>query len=203
VALSEDELASINSKPIAKADSLTLLYVGRLIAWKGVHLALRALALGPSNLRFRVIGNGPLRPLLEAEAEAQHLGIADRVRFDGELPRDQVLAAYRSAQGFLYPSLHDSGGNAVLEAMAASLPVLCLRYGGPDFIVSDDCGWKVAAATPDDAIAGLGNALHAFATDSAERSKRGAAARARCLRDFTWTTRGAQLRERLRSIVPH
>jgi len=200
VALSEDELASINSTLGAKADLLTLLYVGRLIAWKGVHQALRALAQGPTHLRFRIIGDGPLRPFLEAEAK--RLGIADRVRFDGELPRDQVLAAYRSAQGFLYPSLHDSGGNAVLEAMAASLPILCLRYGGPDFIVGDDCGWKVAAATPDDATAALVNALHAFAADTDERTKRGAAANARCLRDFTWTTRGAQLREHLRAIVP-
>lgn len=181
-------------------EPLTLLYVGRLIAWKGVHLALRALAQSPSNLRLRIIGSGPLRSFLEAEA--QRLGIASRVTFDGELPRDQVLAAYRSAHGFLYPSLHDSGGNAVLEAMAATLPILCLRYGGPDFIVSDNCGWKITAATPDDAIAGLASALHAFAMDNAERSNRGLAARTRCLRDFTWTTRGAQLRERLRSIVP-
>ncbi|MBL9146424.1 MAG: glycosyltransferase family 4 protein [Verrucomicrobiaceae bacterium] len=186
--------ASYNQEPLA------LLYVGRLIAWKGVHLALRALAQRPSHLRFRIIGDGPLRPYLEAEA--QRLGLADRVIFEGELPRDQVLAAYRGADGFLYPSLHDSGGNAVLEAMAAALPILCLRYGGPDFIVGDDCGWKVQAITPDAAIDGLASALHAFATDIAERATRGAAARARCLHDFTWTTRGAQLREHLRSIVP-
>ena len=182
-----------------KNEPLTLLYVGRLIAWKGVHLALRALAQGPATLRLRIIGDGPLRSFLEAEA--QRLGIASRVTFEGELPRDQVLAAYRSAHGFLYPSLHDSGGNAVLEAMAAALPILCLRYGGPDFIISDECGWKVEATTPDEAVVGLTTALHAFATDAAERAKRGSAARARCLSDFTWQTRGAQLRELLRSIV--
>ncbi len=186
--------ASFNREP------LTLLYVGRLIAWKGVHLALRALAEGPANLRFRIIGNGPLRPYLEAEA--QRLGITDRVTFDGELPRDQVLAAYRSAHGFLYPSLHDSGGNAVLEAMAAALPILCLRYGGPDFIVADNCGWKVQAITSEEAISGLTTALTTFASDAAERRKRGAAARARCLSDFTWQTRGAQLREHLRTLAP-
>lgn len=180
-------------------EPLTLLYVGRLIAWKGVHLALRALARGPSNLRFRIIGAGRLRLFLEAEA--QRLGIAARVTFDGELPRDQVLAAYRSAHGFLYPSLHDSGGNAVLEAMAAALPILCLRYGGPDFIVGEDCGWKVSASRPEDAVTGLSKALTIFASDPAERRKRGTAARARCLSDFTWQTRGAQLREHLRTLV--
>lgn len=184
---------SFNQEP------LTLLYVGRLIAWKGVHLALRALARGPSNLRFRIIGDGPLRSFLGAEALRLH--IADRVTFDGERPRDQVLAAYRSAHGFLYPSLHDSGGNAVLEAMAAALPILCLRYGGPDFIVAEDCGWKVSASTPENAIAGLTEALTTFASNAVERRKRGAAAHARCLSDFTWQTRGAQVREHLRHLV--
>ena len=200
VALSEDEIGAITSTHSTGSGPLTLLYVGRLIAWKGVHLALRASAQGPSDLHLRIIGDGPLRAFLETEA--QRLRIADRVTFEGELPRDQVLAAYRSAHGFLYPSLHDSGGNAVLEAMAAALPILCLRYGGPDFIVGEDCGWKVAAATPDDAISGLVSALRTFAADAAERTKRGAVARARCLHDFTWTTRGAQLRERLRTLAP-
>lgn len=205
VALSDEEIASIEAartSPRAAGSGLTLLYVGRLIAWKGVHLGLRALArAGDKRLRYRIIGDGPLRTFLEAEA--QRLGIADRVEFTGELARDQVLAAYAKANGFLYPSLHDSGGNAVLEAMCASLPILCLGYGGPDLIVANECGWKIIAATPGEAVSGLARALDSFASDPQARSERGTAARARCLSEFSWLHRGQQLRELWRALRDH
>jgi glycosyltransferase involved in cell wall biosynthesis len=105
-----------------------------------------------------------------------------------------VLKAYAAAEGFLYPSLHDSGGNAVLEAMGAGLPVLCLRYGGPDLLVAEGCGWKVEASTPREAVAGLARALEAFAADETERRSRGGAARIHVITQHSWKARGEALR---------
>lgn len=193
VALSEEELAELQAAPRAASPRPpTLLYVGRLIAWKGVHLGLRALAACPNKqLHYRIIGDGPLRPFLEAEA--RRLGLADRVTFSGSLPREEVLQAYAGADGFLYPSLHDSGGNAVLEAMGAGLPVLCLRYGGPDLLVAGECGWKVAASTPEAAVQGLAEALEGFAEEK-ERRRRGEAARIHVITHHSWRVRGGALR---------
>ncbi len=184
VSLSETEIAQIHAacttRVTPQPGPCTLLYVGRLIAWKGVHLGLRALAQSQAkDTRLRVIGDGPLRARLEAEARA--LGIAERVEFLGALPRGEVLKAYAQADAFLYPSLHDSGGNAVLEAMCASLPILCLRFGGPDALVDDTCGWKIAALTPAQAIDGLAKAIDAVSSDTAERTRRGQHACDRCL----------------------
>jgi len=196
VALSADEIAELGDgtrQPGGTDEGLTLLYVGRLIAWKGVHLGLRALAASSNKqLRYRIIGDGPLRSFLEAEA--QRLGMAERVTFSGSLPREAVLRAYHEADGFLYPSLHDSGGNAVLEAMGAGLPVLCLRYGGPDLLVTGACGWKVGAGDPDEAVAGLAKALDEFAANDGQRQMRGQAAREHCLSQHTWAARGRALR---------
>ena len=193
VALSDEELAELQGARAAGSGPPTLLYVGRLIAWKGVHLGLRALAACTNkHLHYRIIGAGPLRPFLEAEA--RRLGLAERVIFAGSLPREEVLQAYAGAAGFLYPSLHDSGGNAVLEAMGAGLPVLCLRHGGPDLLVAEGCGWKVAASTPDEAVAGLAGALEDFAADETERRRRGAAARIHVITQHSWRVRGAALR---------
>jgi glycosyltransferase involved in cell wall biosynthesis len=197
VALSKNEIAQIEAACAKRKEpdaGRTLLYVGRLIAWKGVHLGLRALAqANDKRLRYRIIGEGPLRAWLEKEA--RRLGVADRVEFAGALPRDKVLEAYATADGFLYPSLHDSGGNAVIEAMCASLPILCLNYGGPDLIVTDECGWKVRTTSPDEAVQGLTSALNEFAGSETTRIERGKAARERCLNEFTWEKRGEQLRE--------
>ena len=204
VALSGAEIAKITRAKSqgqrAKDEPLTLLYVGRLIPWKGVHLGLRALAqCSDTTLRYRIIGDGPLRAWLEAEA--QRLGIADRVEFCGALPRAQVLQAYASADGFLYPSLHDSGGNAVIEAMAAGLPVICLDCGGPGFIVSADCGWKVRVTSPDKTATALALAVKAFATGAAERESRGLAANRHTHDHFYWSQRKTNLAEFVREVV--
>ncbi|MDB6116960.1 MAG: hypothetical protein JWO08_741 [Verrucomicrobiaceae bacterium] len=201
VALSDDEIAALNDERKDVVDApLTLLYVGRLIAWKGVHLGLRALAASTNKrLRYRIIGEGPLRSFLEVEA--QRLGIAERVEFVGNLPREAVLQAYGKADGFLYPSLHDSGGNAVLEAMAAGLPVLCLRYGGPDLLVTPECGWKVKADHPEQAIRGLAAALDELAADTGERLARGKAAEEHCLSKHSWAARGEELRRIYRELA--
>ncbi len=171
---------------------LTLLFVGRLLAWKGVHLALRALAAcGDSNLRLLVLGDGPVRGHLQDLA--RKLGLAQRVEFRGNVPREAALQATAEADGLLFPSLHDSGGYAVIEAMAAGLPVICLKLGGPGLFVDDTCGWAIEADTPADTIARLAQALGEFSSDPAERARRGAAAQLRCRDLFTASRRGARM----------
>lgn len=193
VALSDGEVTALTKENGCTNEPPRVLYVGRLIAWKGVHLALRALAACEAkDLTLRVIGDGPLRERLEQEA--QTLGIASRVEFLGDRPRNEVLEACRDADGFIYPSLHDSGGNAVIEAMAAGLPVIHLAYGGPDFLVPKDAGWKVQTLEPVDAVKGLTAALNELASNQAERRQRGEVAQQHVMTHHTWRGRGAMFR---------
>jgi glycosyltransferase involved in cell wall biosynthesis len=191
VALSAAEIAAIRDQTDSSDETeLTLLYVGRLIPWKGLHLGLRALAQVPE-LKLTIIGEGPLKVFLQTET--QRLGLSHRVHFTGALPRSEVLAAYRSHDAFLYPSLHDSGGNAVLEAMAAGLPIIHLAYGGPDTLVPENAGWKLPAADPTQAIAELATALQDFRDSPELRQSKGQAARHHCLTHHTWEQRAQQL----------
>lgn len=184
----------------AAEEKLTLLFTGRLLAWKGVHLAIRALAKsGRSSLHLRILGDGPERRYLEQLARDQ--GVADRVQFSGSVPREEALKATAGAAGLLFPSLHDSGGYAVIEAMAAGLPVICLKLGGPGLFVNASCGWVIEADTPEQTVEDLAQALNAFADSPDERLKRGAAARARCLGTFTASVRGQEMELRYAQIV--
>jgi len=96
-----------------------LLTVGRLAAEKNVGLALRAFErareLRPST-RMIVVGDGPARARLEAAHPA--------ARFVGVQRGDALAAHYASADVFLFPSLSDTFGNVVLEALASGLPVV-------------------------------------------------------------------------------
>jgi glycosyltransferase involved in cell wall biosynthesis len=132
-------------------ERLELLFVGRLLPWKGVHLALKALAqLGASAERahFTVIGGG--RDMHRLRRLATRLNVDTKVTWMGWKPREEVIGLYSRFDLFLFPSLHDSGGMAVLEAMAFGLPVLCLDLGGPALAVNDRCGKVIATAGRDE-----------------------------------------------------
>jgi glycosyltransferase involved in cell wall biosynthesis len=127
-----------------------LLFAGRLLYWKGVHIAIRALAqLLPHmpQARLTIVGKGPEAERLTAEAADMNLG--DRIEFIPWLPQPQLFALYDNHDLFVFPSLHDSGGYVVLEALSRGLPVICLDLGGPRQIVTPQSGIVVGTAGRD------------------------------------------------------
>jgi glycosyltransferase involved in cell wall biosynthesis len=117
------------------------LYAGRLLYWKGVHIAIRAFAevvRQTPNALFTIVGDGPERSKLEEDVKQNNL--LGSVEFIPRLPQNTLFELYRSHDLFLFPSLHDSGGFVVLEALSHGLPVVCLDLGGPKDIVTPNSG---------------------------------------------------------------
>jgi glycosyltransferase involved in cell wall biosynthesis len=130
-ALETDELMG-GSVDLGRRDGQRVaVFVGRLLGWKGPHLAIESLVHAP-DWRLVVMGDGPERD--RVLARAQRLGVADRVEMRGVVPRSEVLAAFRSADALLFPSFHDSASWAVAEASALGCPVVCLDAGGPPLV---------------------------------------------------------------------
>ena len=189
VALGADALRPLGALPGPCPGPVRFVAVGRLLAWKGTALGLRAFARaqgapGMDGAEFWVVGDGPERGRLERLAEA--LGVGRRVRFLGRVPRDEALRLLGRAHALVHPSLHDSGGYAVLEALAAGRPVVCLGLGGPGQIVTPEAGVVVPARTPEQAEADLAAALRLLASNPDLRARMGAAGRARVAERFTW-----------------
>jgi len=144
IGIGRERIAKGSRPPVS--GQLSCLYAGRLIGLKGVHLALEAVARAAAagvDIHFAIVGSGPLLGKLETMAAT--LGIASRVTFCGQLRQAELLARYREHDLLLFPSLHDSSGNVVLEAFASGLPVLCLDLGGPAEMVDGSCGRAIAA----------------------------------------------------------
>jgi glycosyltransferase involved in cell wall biosynthesis len=179
--------ATESGAPAAQRDELRILFAGRMIPAKGLHLALLALSRlsGDHLLRLYLAGDGPLRASLEAQAA--RLGVQDRVTFLGMVPRDRFLATYREMDCFLFPSLHDSSGNVVLEALANGLPVICLDLGGPKYFVDDSCAIIVGTRdrTEGEVAAGLAEAMTKLEAAPAERARLAGGALQRA-RELTW-----------------
>jgi glycosyltransferase involved in cell wall biosynthesis len=117
------------------------IYAGRLLYWKGVHIALRAFAeivKRAPGARFTIVGDGPERARLGALVEA--LILRDHVDFIPQLPQQKLFEVFDDNDLMLFPSLHDSGGFVVLEALSRGLPVVCLDLGGPKDIVTPKSG---------------------------------------------------------------
>lgn len=176
------------------AGSLRCLFVGRLLAWKGAHFALRALRLlldRGVNASLTLVGSGELEAHLRAQAQALQLDSV--IAWRHSLKRDEVLQLYREHDVFLFPSLHDSGGTVVLESLSRGCPVVCVDLGGPPHFVDETCGRVVRAADGNDrALPGrLADALQPLAMDVALRQRLRAGA-LRQARTHAWPQRVAQ-----------
>ena len=114
---------------------------------------------------YLIAGDGPLRK--ELEAEAAQLALGDRVRFLGD--RRDIPALLASLDVSVLPSASESLSNAILESMAAGVPVVASDVGGNPELVSEDRGMLVAAG---DEI-GLSDALARLLRDGELRRQMG------------------------------
>jgi glycosyltransferase involved in cell wall biosynthesis len=124
-----------------------LLCAARLYYWKGIHIAIRAFAQLLSQCpeaRFTIVGSGPEEHRLKAEAA--RYDVADHIDFVSWVPQQQLFDLYESHDLFVFPSLHDSAGFVVLEAMSRGLPVVCLDLGGPKDTVTPNSGVIIKTA---------------------------------------------------------
>jgi glycosyltransferase involved in cell wall biosynthesis len=182
IGLSREYLACTNQKRNTPAATLRLLYVGRLLEWKGLDLAIHAVRLLRERgvlSRFTIVGEGPARESLERLVT--ELGAEKNVIWVKWLPHDQLHAHYSEHDALLFPSLRDSGGMVVLEALAHGLPVVCTDRGGPGLIVNRRCGRVVMTSgrTKDNVIGEFAEALHELSCDRMLLRKLSAGARAR------------------------
>jgi glycosyltransferase involved in cell wall biosynthesis len=114
-----------------------LLNVAALAEKKGHRHLLEALAELP-DATLDVVGGGELRG--ELERHAHSLGLADRVRFLGERPKDEVAELMRAADLFVLPSLAENLPVVLIEAQASGLPAVATAVGGVPELVDDDAG---------------------------------------------------------------
>jgi glycosyltransferase involved in cell wall biosynthesis len=168
------EARRIRQEAVGQAAGAEFLYVGRLLYWKGVHLALKALCELRKNLpgaTLTVIGTGPDEAGLKGLSAA--LGLRDSVQWLGWMPQEELWAHYGRYTAFVFPSLHDSGGSVVLEALSQALPVICLNTGGPGAILSPSCGIKVPVENRNEVqvVGDLKAAMEKLARDSALRAQ--------------------------------
>lgn len=161
------------------APGSTIGVLTRLDARKGLPYLLQAMAQVRADLpdaRLLIGGDGEDRAALETQARA--LGLAGRAEFLGAV--GEPASFYRRLDVFVLPSLDEAFGLALLEAMAAGIPVVGSRVGGIPEILQDGIQGLLVAPADSHALAG---AIRALGGDPTRRAQMGDAARRRA-RDF-------------------
>lgn len=171
-------------------EPLRVLFAGRLLGWKGAHLAIEAVALARRKgvlIDFTLVGRGPYQK--ELMRLSAGLGSEGSVNWINQIPQAELFDLYRTMHCFLFPSLHDSSGNVVLEAQASGLPIICLDVGGPATLVTSESAIVVSTKGNEVAVVeALAEALRLISADEDRRRAMGEAAVRQASR-FTWRGR--------------
>lgn len=114
---------------------------GNLIPVKNMTGLLQAFAALPGEPELVIFGGGAEETALRKQSET--LGIGNRVTLRGVCPREELAAAYAAADCFVLASRSETFGVAYIEAMAAGLPVIATRCGGPEDFVTEENGLLV------------------------------------------------------------
>jgi glycosyltransferase involved in cell wall biosynthesis len=134
---------------------LKILFVGRVIPVKGLPMLLSAISKVKEKLpvELTVIGDGS--ELNYCKEKAKELNISKEVKFLGALPLDKVAEHMQNAHVFCLPSVRESGGAVLLEAMASARPVVAIDFGGPSEIVDKEVGILIPAKNTEFVISHL------------------------------------------------
>lgn len=128
--------------PIRKRnnDILKIVFVGRLIGKKGIAFLVDALSLMPTDMDWELLifGDGDDRVLIEKQIADS--GIGKNVKLMGNRPLNQIAEAYQQADVFVLPSLRETSGNVLLEAMAYAVPIVAFDTSFCKELSNKQCG---------------------------------------------------------------
>ena len=178
--------------PARQGDGLRVVFLGRLVSWKGADMLLEVFAevkKQTPTAELWIIGDGPELPRLQQQAET--LGIRGAVTFHGWTATEECPRLLSQCDVFLYPSVFDCGGAVVLEAMSLGLTVVALNWGGPGDYLESGGGVLVEPLGRLRSVAELARAVGNLTPS--KRRELGEAAQRKIADYYTWPAKVRQI----------
>jgi glycosyltransferase involved in cell wall biosynthesis len=180
-------------QPPSGVAPVQILFVGRLVPYKGADIVLEAFATSPQlrDARLVIAGDGPQKGRLAALAA--ELKVTDRVELKGNVPHTQIPDLFRASSVFAFPSLREFGGAVAMEAMACGLPCVVLDYGGPAELVVDGTGRRIPLSNREGLVRSLRESLESMLEQSGELDAMSIKAAAHAASHYTWSAKADRI----------
>ena len=170
--------------PPTRGNPLEILFVGRLLPFKGVAMLVEAVSKLDFPYHLTIVGAGSEEAALRHQAVVLQLN--DKISFTGALPLAEVAKHMSLAHVFCLPSVRESGGAVALEAMAAARPVIALAYGGPAEIVDDAVGRLIPSTGREPVVAAIAKTLADVVANPSDWRQKGLTGRQRVEEHYAW-----------------
>lgn len=200
LAVPDEFYRAVSPRPREQAETLRILFIGRVHEKKGIQFVLPALArLRAEVPAFKLLVVGPDEGYgAELERKTRELGLGDVVEFPGPAYEDRKREYFRDADIFILPSMFEQIGHSILEGAAAGLP--CLYTAGCAFSALARAGGGIET---DGTQSELLEALRSLLTDAQLRDRMGRAARAFIGGGYLWSQIASAYADMYREAAGH
>jgi glycosyltransferase involved in cell wall biosynthesis len=186
----ENGVDGVKPRAARGGDATRLLFVGRLAPFKAIDVIIRALARLPERVQLTLVGDGPQRD--ELESLARMLGVSDRCHFLGWREHSELDPIYAESGVLVFPSVRETGGAVVLEAMSHGLPCVVADWGGP-VTYTGTSGVHLSVDSPQALEDDLVSALQRLLEDPDAGRALGEQAQAAIEGEYVWSTKAERL----------
>lgn len=164
----------------------TFLVAGRMIYRKGHEFLLDALKRIPKEVQYecRIIGDGPEMKNMQFICNTDE-NLSEHVVFVGSVPYDYMENEYKKADVFIMPSIRETTGTVLLEAMSKGLPVITINKFGGAILLDNNTGWLYNGNDKESYIENLKNAILECIKNPIEVQRRGKNA-LKAAEKYTW-----------------
>lgn len=178
-----------------------LLWSGRMVNRKGLSFLLDAIQLLPKEKNFQLVlvGEGPEEKILKEKTTK--LGLDDKVIFAGRVTYETMQEYYKKADVFVFPSLRETTGTVLFEAMSNGLPIISFNQNGAQLLLDDSCGIRVNI---DPSLANIlksfANAIEKMIDSPEKRKEMGNNAYKKIVSQYIWERKCELFFERYKNI---
>ena len=178
-----------------------LLWSGRMVNRKGLSFLLDAIHLLPKEKKFQLVlvGDGPEKKILEEKTIT--LGLSDKVIFVGKVTYETMQEYYKKADVFVFPSLRETTGTVLFEAMSNGLPIISFNQNGAQLLLDDSCGIRVEIESSlPDILKAFADAIEEMIDSPEKRKEMGNNAYKKILSQYLWERKCELFFERYEKI---
>ena len=177
-------------------EECVFLVAGRMIYRKGLDFLFDALMRIPQETRYqvRVVGDGPELEHLRKE----DLNLSEHVHCMGSIPYMEMEKEYAGADVFIMPSIRETTGTVLLEAMSKGIPVITINKFGGATLFDENTGWLYGGNSKEEYIENLKKAILECIAYPDEVTRRGKNARKKAEK-YTWQKKTRSIRQYMRN----